>query len=161
MRIRPDALQLEGKAYYWVEEHWPGFSPSHTYIEQAAILRRRRDSISYVESAWEEGKVVMLFDLPDKAGFIQLVCVDSAEDLVGYLRGNEAFSMLPPECRKVTRMVHWDAAKDAFLTMIARLHVRAKYEAAGEMQPTEAALMAEAAKSIDNGTMAGLFGRLS
>lgn len=161
MRIRADKLNEPGKTYYWIQETWPGFSPTLSYKEQAAILKRRADALSYVEQGWQDGLVVMLFNLPDRGGFMQLVCVDNADQLNAYLKTNEANVCLPPDCRKITRMIHWDSGKDAFLQMIARLTVRAKYEAQNLAQPKQVDLNKEALALRTNGELGPLFARLS
>jgi hypothetical protein len=161
MRIRLDKLGDRSKFYYWVEEYWPGFSPTLSYQEQARLLRRQADSIEYVERGWDEGRVVMLFSLPDRGGFIQLVAADSPEDFANYLKCNEAHVRLPPENRKITPTLSWDAGKDAFLQMIARLSVRASYEASGATQPAERELNTQATQWRASGKLAPLFARLS
>lgn len=161
MRVRSDRLNEPGKLYYWIEETWPGFPPTTSYRDQAAILRRRADALSYVEKGWDDGIVVMLFNLPDKAGFLQLVCVENPEQLTTYLRTNEAHTCLSPDCRKVTAMAHWDSGKEAFLQMIARMVVRAKYEVKQEVQPSQLDLNTEATSLRAGGELKSLFARLA
>lgn len=161
MRLHADMLNLPDKQYHWVEEYWNGFSPTLTYQEQHQALLRYADSLEYVVRAWEEKKVAMLFQLPDRSGIVYLTVNDSLADFSSFLKTNEAHVRMAPEQRKVRHMVDWDVAKDSFLQMIARLTVRATYEKNGHLQPHEEALDAEATQWRSNGKLDPLFGRLS
>lgn len=160
MRIRTEALNDPKKRYYWVIESWPGFTPTLSYSQQAELLRRYVRSLEYVESGWDSGKVVMMFQLADRGGIIQLVAADSAEDFAAYLKTNEAHILLAPDAWRVIPMVDWDSGKDVFLRMISRLSVRALHESRGEAQPSSADLDVEALEFRNSGQLSSLFSRL-
>lgn len=160
MRVHYDKLGDPKKKYHWVEEYWGGFSPALTYQEQHRALLRFSDSLEYVERGFEEGNVVMLFNVPDRSGIVYLVATDTTEEFASFHKTNEAHVRMAPGQRKVHGMVDWDVAKEAFLQMIARLSVRASYEKNGHVQPRDAELDQEAFQWRTSGRLAPLFERL-
>jgi hypothetical protein len=161
VRIHHDLLNLPNKHYFWVEEYWNGFSPTLTYQEQHQALLRYADSLDYVEHGWEEKKIAMLFQLPDRSGIVYLALADSPAEFAEFLKTNEAHVRMAPEQRKVRAMLDWETAKEGFLQMIARLTVRASYESSGHRQPPEHELDAEATQWRASAKLRPLFERLS
>ena len=149
MKINYDRLNLPGKIYYWIEETWTGLDPRSTYTQQASSISKSLDNMGYIEKGWKDGIVVMAFFIPDRNGVVQLVCVDTPEELNSYVKKNEAHVRMAPANRKVSQMISWEAGKDSFLTMIARTKVRASYEQQGLRQPSEEDLEVEAQKVLE------------
>ncbi|MGE6744154.1 hypothetical protein ACQKGC_28280 [Allorhizobium pseudoryzae] len=149
VKINEKAIgNVEGKQMFLITEVWQGLSPATSYQDQAAAVARALDSVEYIERAIDRGDVVMSHKPDNQVATIQLVAVDSLDDLSTYIKSNEAHARLPSMNRTVQPLADWDKSVRDLDELVARAEVRARFEKQGLAQPRREELDSEVREAL-------------